>query len=214
MGRPSVPLIDRDDVIAKALELIDSGGVEALSVRKLGSALGVNAASLYHHFKDKEEILRGVRLLVLREARVFLPASKNATWQYYVVKSVTRYRAALLAHPNAAPLMMPGKMSPIGLTHIDHLITKMVEDGVPLPYCYAIIDSAETLGYGSALLNPRQLTPGQRFQIETLGETPSLELAIRSTCRTADRLFRLELRALLDGWAALIERDRPGDDLA
>jgi hypothetical protein len=42
-----------------------------------------------------------------------LPASKNATWQEYVAKSVTSCRQALLlAHPNAVPLMMPGRMRP------------------------------------------------------------------------------------------------------
>jgi AcrR family transcriptional regulator len=202
-----VPLIDRDEAIAKALELIDLDGIEAFSIRKLGGALGVNGASLYHHFKDKDEILHGVRLLILREARVFLPASKNATWQDYVAKSVTRYRAALLAHPNAAPLMTPGRMRPIGLAHRDHLVTKMLKDGVPPHYCYPIIDSVETLGFGSALFNPRQLPPGQRFAPLPLDELPGLDLAVRSAFRTADRLFRLELQALLEGWTALIDRE-------
>jgi TetR/AcrR family tetracycline transcriptional repressor len=208
MGRPKVPLIDRDEAIAKALELIDRDGIEAFSIRKLGNALGVNGTSLYHHFKDKDEILNGVRLLILREARVFLPASRNATWQGYVAKSVTRYRAALVAHPNAAPLMTPGRMRPIGLAHRDHLVTRMLEDGVPPRYCYPIIDSSETLGFGSALFNPQQLSPSQRFQPRTLDELPNLDLAIRSAYRTADRLFRLELQALLDGWTALVERER------
>ena len=207
MGRPKVPLIDRDEAIAKALELIDLDGIEAFSIRKLGGALGVNGASLYHHFKDKDEILHGVRLLILREARVFLPASKNATWQDYVAKSVTRYRAALLAHPNAAPLMTPGRMRPIGLAHRDHLVTKMLKDGVPPHYCYPIIDSVETLGFGSALFNPQQLPPGQRFAPLPLDELPGLDLAVRSAFRTADRLFRLELQALLEGWTALIDRE-------
>jgi AcrR family transcriptional regulator len=115
MGRPKVPLINRDEAIAKALELIDKAGVEGFSVRGLVGALGVNVASLYHHFKDKDE-LHGVRLLMLRKARVVLPASKNATWQEYVAKSATRYRQALLAYPNAVPLMMPGRMRPSART--------------------------------------------------------------------------------------------------
>ena len=52
-----------------------------------------------------------------------------------------------------------------------------------------------------------EMSASQRFQPRTLDELPNLDLAIRSAYRTADRLFRLELQALLDGWTALVERE-------
>lgn len=105
MGRPKVPLVDRDEVITTALGIIDDEGLAALSLRRLGTELGVTGAALYHHFADKEEILRGVAELVL--SREVIPKISGATWEEYVLQSVTRYRTALLAHPNAAPLMQP-----------------------------------------------------------------------------------------------------------
>src|ERR1700733_10465975 len=112
VGRPKVPLIGRDAAIEKALEIIDRDGIDGLSIRNLGKELGVNGASLYHHFTDKDEILEGVRHLIMVEARVIFPSSKAATWRDYARKSGTRYRAALLAHPHAAPIMSPGVIRP------------------------------------------------------------------------------------------------------
>jgi TetR/AcrR family transcriptional regulator, tetracycline repressor protein len=209
MGRPKVPLIDRREAVAKALELIDRDGLDAFSIRTLGKELGVNGASLYHHFKDKDEILQGVRMLVVNEATGRVRSPK-ASWQDMVTKSVLGYRAALLKHPNVIPLMTPGTMRPIGLGRWDLIVHKMIDDGVPLKYCYAILDSAETLSFGSADLNPAQMPPRERFALSGRHDLPSLESAVRHAARTAERQFRLELEALLLGWSTLTVRERNG----
>lgn len=210
VGRPKVPLIERDAAIAKALEIIDRDGIDALSIRNLGKELGVNGASLYHHFKDKDEILEGVRRLIMVEERVIFPTSKNATWQVYARRSGTRYRSALLAHPNAAPIMTPGLIRPTAIVARDLLVEKMTEAGVPLHFGFPIMESVETLAYGSAMLNPQRLSPDQRFHLRSGHHVPHLEEAIRATHRSADKLFRLQLDALLEGWAALIAEETAG----
>lgn len=209
MGRPKVPLIDRDVAIAKALEIIDEQGLDGFSIRGLGSQLGVNGASLYHHFADKDEILRGVRLLVLRQARV-VPLSWKGTWQEHLMTSMTRYREALLRHPNAAPLMIPRTAPASGLTLRERLMTKMVAEGVPTRFVHAIIDSAEMLVIGSTLLNPQQLAPRAHLDLGGRTDLPETERAARSAPRTAKRLFLLELEALLEGWSVLVSRDDVG----
>jgi AcrR family transcriptional regulator len=208
VGRPKVPLIEREAAIAKALEIIDRDGVEAFSIRNLGKELGVNGASLYHHFKDKEEILEGVRVLIVRDARVILKSSARATWQDYARTSCTRYRAALLAHPHVAPLMSPGLIRPSSqVVARDHLVEKMVEAGVPMDLVYPIMDSVEMLAFGSAVLNPHRLRPDERFPLKAEHHAPHLEQAIKATHRSADKLFKVELDALLEGWAAIIARE-------
>jgi TetR/AcrR family transcriptional regulator, tetracycline repressor protein len=209
VGRPKTPLINRDDAIAKALELIDRDGIDDLSIRRLGAELGVNGASLYHHFKDKDEILNGACRLVMREARVAAPAAgRQLTWRQYATRSVARYRMALLRHPNIAPLMAPGVVRPMAIASRDYVISLMIAEGVPARFTYPIIDSIETLAYGSAMLNPRQLRPRERFPIGSATEHPNLHLAMRSTFASAERLFRFELESILDGWGILIEQER------
>ncbi|HTR69406.1 MAG TPA: TetR family transcriptional regulator [Mycobacteriales bacterium] len=209
MGRPKTPLIDREAAIARSLDIIDRDGVDGFSIRKLGTELGVNGASLYHHFKDKDDILEGVKNLVLREAGVVFRDTPDMTWQEHVTRSVTRYRKALLNHPNTAPLMAPDAMRPHAAEAHDYLIRKMTEDGVPSKYAYAILESVETLAYGSAALNPRKLRPAQRFSSRA-GDTPSLAGALRVGPKSADGLFQLELSALLEGWTTLVRNDNGG----
>jgi AcrR family transcriptional regulator len=64
--------LERRVIAEKALELIDSDGLEALSMRRLGAALGVEAMTLYHHFHNKAELLDGVLELLVEEMEVGL----------------------------------------------------------------------------------------------------------------------------------------------
>ena len=62
---------NREEIVSAALELLESQGPAALSMRTLASKLGVNASSLYHHFSGKEVLEKaladeGARLLLKR----------------------------------------------------------------------------------------------------------------------------------------------------
>lgn len=203
MARPKVPLVDREDVIARALDIIDAEGLDALSLRRLGTDLGVTAAALYHHFADKEEILRGVSELII--SREIIRRISGGTWEEYVVESVTRYRAALLAHPNAAPLMHPRSGGPVlnNLPH-EYIVTKMLEDGVPERLCYPILHSMESMAFGATMMNPRMLPIEERLGLHATDERPNLQKVVKATPQSAEQLLRLELEALLAGWKWLI----------
>jgi TetR/AcrR family tetracycline transcriptional repressor len=66
-GRPLKPLITKDAAIAAAIELVDRDGLAALSVQAVARAMNVTAPSLYHHFKDKDELLQRVARALLLE---------------------------------------------------------------------------------------------------------------------------------------------------
>lgn len=202
MGRPKALLVDRGEVVAKALDIIDKDGLGALSLRRLGTELGVTGAALYHHFADKNEILRGVAERVMAGS---VPKISGATWEEYVLESVTRYRAALLAHPNAAPLMQSrGGRQVFDNAPREYIVTLMLQDGVPRRLCYPIIDSMETMAYGAAMMNPRSLPLHERLGLQGPSEQPNLQKVVRATPKAAERLFQLQLEALLAGWKALI----------
>ena len=54
-GRP--PALTREQVLITALEIIDEGGVEALTMRRLGQALDRNPMGIYRHAADKDALL-------------------------------------------------------------------------------------------------------------------------------------------------------------
>jgi AcrR family transcriptional regulator len=67
--------LSRDRVVAAAIALADANGIQALTMRKLGVELGVDAMSLYHHVANKSDLLDGMidgvftRLISLRMPR-------------------------------------------------------------------------------------------------------------------------------------------------
>jgi len=59
--------VNRDMVVRAGLKLLDEVGLEQLTLRRLGTELEVQAATIYWHFKNKEELIDEMATLVLAE---------------------------------------------------------------------------------------------------------------------------------------------------
>lgn len=97
----AVPL-SRERVLRQALALADSEGIDALSMRRLGRELDAGAMSLYHHVRDKEELLDGMVDLVFAETH--LPESRG-DWRAAMRAWAVSAREVLARHPWAIGLM-------------------------------------------------------------------------------------------------------------
>ncbi|MFD0659478.1 TetR/AcrR family transcriptional regulator [Thermocatellispora tengchongensis] len=86
-----------DEIHATALRLIDAGGAEALSMRKLAAELDVNPMSLYHHVENKTALLAGVCGLAISQLR--LPPDDGRPWQEQLRALAHAYRSLAQAHP-------------------------------------------------------------------------------------------------------------------
>lgn len=86
--------LSRERVLAAAIRLADSDGIEAMSMRRLGEELGVEAMSLYKHVANKDEILDGIVDAVFAE--IGLPT--GGAWQPALRAWAMSKRAALLRH--------------------------------------------------------------------------------------------------------------------
>jgi AcrR family transcriptional regulator len=95
--------ITRELVLATALELIDRGGADALSMRRLGAALDRDPMILYRHAPGKAALLDGVVETVLAQLSVD-PADPD--WAAQLRTVAREYRALALAHPNVVPLLV------------------------------------------------------------------------------------------------------------
>ncbi len=51
------PALSKEQIISKAIAIADKGGINALSMRKLAAELNIQAMSLYHYFKTKDELV-------------------------------------------------------------------------------------------------------------------------------------------------------------
>jgi TetR/AcrR family tetracycline transcriptional repressor len=90
--------LSRDTVARAAIELVDAEGLDALTVRRLATGLGVTPMALYWHFKDKDALLDGVAEQLLSE--VVLPDEDDSVaWDVQLRAALQALLAGLAAHP-------------------------------------------------------------------------------------------------------------------
>lgn len=104
MARPrknAGPSLDAARVVDAALQIIDAEGLDALSMRRLGQALGVEAPSIYRLVPGKAALLDAVYDAVAQE---LAPIHDAADWADHLRRLARGWRALLLRHPNLLPL--------------------------------------------------------------------------------------------------------------
>ncbi|MQA96993.1 MAG: TetR family transcriptional regulator [Streptosporangiales bacterium] len=150
MARPNRPLLTRERIIAAALDLVDGHGVDALSMRRLAERLGVRAASLYNHVSTKEDLLRGIADLVMRQVDV--SGFTTGDWRAALATWARSYRTVLAAHPNVVPFMVngPGRLE-IALSRADAVHGGLTRAGWPPRHATMIGAAVKYLVVGAAL---------------------------------------------------------------
>ena len=99
--------LNREKIVEKALEILDAEGVEGISMRRLGEALGVEAMALYHHFHNKDAILDGIVARIIAETGPALPVADAASdWKTVMISGPASTGRALEAHPKAGWLFL------------------------------------------------------------------------------------------------------------
>jgi AcrR family transcriptional regulator len=114
--------VNRGMVTQAALKLLNEIGLEQLTLRRLGVALNVQAATIYWHFKSKEELLDEMATTVLVEgAGNYVPRRNSTAWEVWASAFGVGLRKTLLAYRDGARMV-----SGTWLTNTDHLKTTEV----------------------------------------------------------------------------------------
>jgi len=134
--------LSREQVLRAGMALADERGLDALTMRKLGERLGVEAMSLYNHVANKVDLLDGMVDLVFAELDLPDP---GADWRSAMRDRSVSARAALRRHPWATGLMesraSPG---PANLRHHDAVLGSLRAGGFSVPmaaHAYSLLDS-------------------------------------------------------------------------
>ena len=98
-------VLTKSIVIDVAIKIADAGGIEALSMRKLGRELGVEAMAIYHHFTDKNQLVEEMVDLVHKEIKI---ESNDTNWRILMHERANSAFQALIRHPWAPPIMEAG----------------------------------------------------------------------------------------------------------
>jgi AcrR family transcriptional regulator len=113
---PRTPL-NRDRVLRAAVELADREGIEAVSMRRLGQELGVEAMSLYNHVARKEDVLDGMVDVIVAEIDA---ASDASDWKTAARNRILSARRVMLRHPWASAVIVSRRQpGPLMMGYMD-----------------------------------------------------------------------------------------------
>jgi AcrR family transcriptional regulator len=105
--------LSREIILSAALALVDSDGLDALTMRRLGQELGRDPMGLYRYAENRAALLDGVSELVLNELAIF---PDDPDWQAQLRRIAHDLREIALRHPNVVPLLVTRPLStPLGL---------------------------------------------------------------------------------------------------
>ena len=128
--------LSKHRVLLAAVRIADEEGIAALSMRKLGQALGVEAMSLYKHVANKDDLLAGIVDIVAAE--IERPAI-GGDWQRSMRRRAVSAHEVLLRHPWATMLVVSrANVGPAMLGYVDATIGCLKEAG----FSYAMADHA------------------------------------------------------------------------
>lgn len=103
-GQREQPALSRDQIVSEAVALLDAEGIDALSMRRLGTKLGAGATSIYWHVANKDELIELVVDEVFGEIET-PDADDPAGWRVAAILCAHSLRSVILRHPWVAPLL-------------------------------------------------------------------------------------------------------------
>jgi AcrR family transcriptional regulator len=153
--------LSRERVLEKAIALADKDGLDALSMRKLGQALGVEAMSLYNHVGSKGELVAGMVDRVVE--RFDLP--DDGRWDDAIRRCALSAYDLLHEHPWACSLAVaPSDARLIGgprIRYMEWLLRRLREAGFPGGLAYSAYHTIDSHIFGFTLWQQGHLKAAQ-----------------------------------------------------
>jgi len=201
--------LTRDRVIVAAVALADAHGVEALSMRKLGAALGVEAMSLYNHVANKDDLIDGVLDAILGE--IELP-SETLPWDAQLRAIGHAFRQAGHDHPKIFPLFGSRSIRSIsGLRPLERSYGVLRGAGLQTDDALDAFVSLASFVFGYVLTELGgfvDVAEGRAIDVATIpaDEHPWLiEMTAAFANRDGDRQFEFGLERMLRGLHAMVD---------
>lgn len=205
--------LSRRKVLEAAVRLVDREGLEALSMRRLGAELGVEAMSLYNHVPNKDAVLDGMAETLLEKLEV-PPVGED--WEARVREGYRRFRRLAHRHPNVFPLFVVRPPETIDGAWLVESFLEAMEgagfDGKAALHAFRAL-SSYTVGYVISELRGFAMEPNSsRNGIRQLSATEFPKIsALSSHLENADRdaEFEFGLSLILTGLRAEFRPGKP-----
>lgn len=142
--------LNREVLVKVALDIVDRDGLASLSMRKLGAEIGVDPMAAYRHLPNKEALLDAVIDAVV--AKTVIDVDEALSWQDQMRQLLASYYTAVMAHPNALPLLPVRQLrTPASLRVVERALQILVDAGAPLHEAVLVVNVAGLLTVGVAM---------------------------------------------------------------
>jgi TetR/AcrR family transcriptional regulator, tetracycline repressor protein len=204
---PARPGLTRERVLQAALDLVDREGVDALSMRRLGRVLGVEAMSLYGYVASKEDLIEGVVELIFGEMPLVVPGPES--WQERVRRHARIYRAVLLSHPNAVRLVAGRPLITEGTAaFVDSAICELRAIGLDVETADQVLGVLASFTQGQVSeqtgAGRRTESPGDVLDLSRFPDLSAVEKLGKMTPARYDAEFELGLDIIVAGLEGLL----------
>ena len=201
MGEVGRRPLSRRRILETAVELVDREGLDALSMRRLGRELGVEAMSLYNHVPNKEALLGGMVEVLIEGLEV--PREGSGGWEEGVRTAFGSYLKLARAHPEVFQLFATRPLGTGEALRIFELLRGAGLDVVAALRAFRAL-SSYTIGYALAEIRgfPLELEDGPR----------ALELAPPLKESERDAQFEYGLDLIISGLRQRLENPGPHED--
>lgn len=169
--------LSRDRVLSAAIDVADEGGIEALTMRGLADALGVEAMSLYYHVANKEALLDGVAEKVVAEVlEEVADINTNTTpgeWKPTMRAMILRARDVMLRH-KWAPMVLETRtvMNPAVLGYYHGFLEIFKTGGMSMDLAHHAMHAlgSRALGFSQEMFNPAPGTDDEEMSDEVFAQ--------------------------------------------
>lgn len=167
--------LTRERVLGTAVDLADRHGLEALSMRRLGQELGVDAMALYRHVRNKDDMLDGIVEMIVAEIER-PPPTEN--WKSVLREQSMVARRVMLRHPWARRVLEDRpKGGPVFLAYIESVLATMRDGGFSIELAHHVLHvmGSRIFGFNQDLFEDKAPPPSPEqaaLLVRALGPYP------------------------------------------
>jgi TetR/AcrR family tetracycline transcriptional repressor len=145
--------LDRATIVRTALRLLNEVGINGLSTRRIAAELGIKSASLYWHFKDKNELLAEMSGTMFEEC---LPAPNvsgaDFDWEEWLADGCRAIRRTALSRRDGAQVMAwPRPRIPVSRIQFEENVKTLMRSGLADMECRLTMQTLRRYAIGAAL---------------------------------------------------------------
>ncbi len=201
--------LTKERILRAAVDLADRQGLGTLTMRRLGTELGVEAMSLYKHVANKDEILNGMVELVIGEIEI---PEDDADWKEAMRRRAVSAREVLSRHSWAIGLLEAGASTgPTALRYMDAILGNLLSAGFSVEnaahafwvldcYVYGQVIQETSLPFTTS--EEMTETAASTLEQAPMGEFPHLVAMYQHAPKSGysvDTEFEFGLELILDG---------------